>query len=172
MSTLPAALVLRAIEPRDDATVAAIIRETLAEFGCHGPGFAHADPEVESMSAAYARPGTGYFVIERDGVVLGCGGFAALDGADPRERVAEVRKMYFRPALRGFGAGKTLLRHILECMAAQGYRRAYLETTTQMVAARALYERFGFVEVKGNCGSTGHFGCDRFFAKDLAASAD
>ncbi len=153
---------IRRIEPRDDATVAAIIRATMTEFGCAGEGFAIHDAEVDAMSAAYASPDSAYWVVEVDGRVLGCGGFARLAGTTRAEATAEVRKMYFRDELRGRGAGKRLLAVILESMRAAGYRTAYLETTTQMSAARALYQRFGFTEVCAPAGATGHHGCDRF----------
>lgn len=159
---------MRPIEPRDDATVAAIIRETLGEFGCSGPGFAHADAEVDAMHAAYQGGDRGYYVVEIDGEVLGCGGFAPLLGQTDRGRVAEVRKMYFRPALRGKGAGRMLLTRILHDMRAAGFDEAYLETTTQMEAARALYRAFGFQEMAAPCGATGHHGCDRFFRLRLS----
>ncbi|MEO6102426.1 MAG: GNAT family N-acetyltransferase, partial [Pseudoxanthomonas sp.] len=50
------AYTLRAIEPGDDAAVAAIIRKVMPEFGAVGCGFAINDPEVDWMSRAYARP--------------------------------------------------------------------------------------------------------------------
>ena len=47
---------IRPIEPRDDADMAAVIRHVMPEFGADGPGFAIHDPEVDGLSAAYARP--------------------------------------------------------------------------------------------------------------------
>ena len=49
---------IRPIRPADDASVAAIIRAVMPEFGADGPGFAIHDPEVDHMSDAYARPGS------------------------------------------------------------------------------------------------------------------
>ena len=160
----------RRIEPRDDPVVASIIRDTLAEFGCVGCGFASSDAEVDAMTAAYMAPRHAFFVVELDGVISGCGGFAPLDGAgDPT--VAEVRKMYFRPSLRGRRVGTRLLQMILDGMRAAGFAEAYLETTTQMEAARALYARFGFVELATPRGQTGHGGCDRYYVLGLNAPA-
>ena len=61
---LPDDVRLRPIEPRDDARVAAIIRQVLPEFGGSGPGYAIMDPEVNAMSAAYATPRARYLVVE------------------------------------------------------------------------------------------------------------
>lgn len=160
---------IRRIEPRDDAIVAAIIRATMTEFGCAGEGFAIHDAEVDAMSANYASPDSAYWVVEIDGRVLGCGGFARLAGTTREDATAEVRKMYFHEELRGRGAGKRLLGLILESMRAAGYRTAYLETTSQMRAARALYASFGFEETCAPEGATGHHGCDRFLRLSLCA---
>lgn len=158
---------IRRIEPRDDARVAALVRVTLGEFGCSGPGFALHDPEVDAMCAAYRGADRGFFVVELDGEVHGCGGFGPLAGAPAEQRIAEVRKMYFDPALRGRGAGRALLLRILDEMRAAGYRTAYLETSSRMEAARRLYERTGFRALPGPWGGTGHHGCDRHYALDL-----
>ncbi len=63
--------------------MAAVIRTVMPEFGAVGDGFAINDPEVDWLSRAYAEPRCAYFVIERDGKVLGGGGVAPLTGGDP-----------------------------------------------------------------------------------------
>ncbi|WP_395681512.1 GNAT family N-acetyltransferase [Dokdonella sp.] len=156
---------LRPIEPRDDATVAAIIRRVMPEFGADGPGFAIHDAEVDAMCAAYARPRAAYFVVERDGVVQGGGGFAPLDGADAA--TCELRKMYFLPGLRGLGAGRALIAHCLESARTLGFRQCYLETLTGMDAAQSLYLASGFRRIEHALGATGHHGCNRFYLREL-----
>ncbi len=155
---------IRPIAPSDDNDVAEIIRTVMPEFGADGPGFAIHDAEVAEMSSAYSRPGTAYFLIEKDGVVQGGGGVAPLEGeAD----VCELRKMYFRPALRGLGAGTALIAHCLHAARRMGYGQCYLETLTGMDAAQALYERAGFQRIDHAMGATGHFGCNRFYLRSL-----
>ena len=159
-------LKLRPIGPQDDAAVAAIIRAVMPEFGADGPGFAIHDPEVNGMSAAYAKPGRAYFVVEGEGgKVLGGGGIAPLDGGDPG--VCELRKMYFLPEVRGKGLGERLLRSALDFAREAGFKTAYLETLTGMDAAQRLYARLGFEKLCAPLGATGHFGCDRWFARPL-----
>jgi putative acetyltransferase len=132
-------LTLRPIEPRDDAAVASIIRTVMPEFGADGPGFAIHDKEVGGMSAAYSRPGCGYWVVERAGRVVG----------------------------RGKGVGERLLRQCLAFAREAGYRTCYLETLTHMTAAQKLYRRLGFQALSSPMGATGHFGCDHWYALDL-----
>lgn len=167
--TLPTSggdVVLRPIRPEDDATVAAIIRIVMPEFGACGAGFAINDAEVDTMASAYDRPGAAYFVIERNGMVVGGGGVAPLDGG--ASDTCELRKMYFLREARGVGAGRMMLEHCLAEAERLGYRYCYLETLERMTTAQALYRAFGFVELDGPRGATGHHGCDRFFGLALA----
>lgn len=157
--------VLRPIEPRDDARVAAIIRAVMPEFGADGPGFAIHDPEVDHMSRAYAAPRCAYFVVELDGEVLGGAGIAPLEGGEGD--TCELRKMYFLPALRGRGAGRAMIERCLDAARAHGFRRCYLETLKGMDAAQRLYERVGFRRISCAKGATGHHGCDTFYERDL-----
>ena len=159
------AFTIRPIRPSDDAAIAAIIRTVMPEFGARGPGFAINDPEVDAMSSAYARPRCSYFVVERDGVVMGGGGVAPLDGGDAD--VCELRKMYFLPVLRGLGAGAAMMTRCLDAARAHGFGRCYLETLTGMDAAQKLYEKSGFEPIAGPMGATGHFGCNRFYLRTL-----
>lgn len=156
---------IRRIEPRDDAAIAAIIREVMTEHGASGPGFAIHDPEVAAMSAAYPPPRAGYFVVEVDGTVLGGAGFAPLAGGP--DDVCELRKMYFLPTLRGRGLGNALLDRVLDEARAAGFARCYLETLGSMEAARRLYAKKGFVPIEAPMGATGHFGCNAYMIRAL-----
>jgi putative acetyltransferase len=158
-------LLLRKIEPTDDVAVARIIRSVMPEFGADGEGYAILDPEVDRMCATYSAPRSAYWVVCRDEVVVGGGGYGPLAGGDAD--TAELRKMYFLPEARGLGAGKALMTQCLQAAADDGFGRMYLETLTQMAAARALYERFGFQRLTGPRGHTGHFGCNTWYAREL-----
>ena len=156
---------IRPIEPRDDARIAEIIRTVMPEFGACGSGFAINDPEVDWMTKAYAAPRSAYFVVERDGVVEGGGGVAPLESgvAD----TCELRKMYFLPSVRGFGAGAEVMRLSLDAARGFGFKRCYLETLSGMDAAMRLYERTGFRRIDAPMGDTGHGGCNTFYLMAL-----
>ena len=156
---------IRPIQPADDAAMAAVIRAVMPEFGADGPGFAINDVEVDTMTASYAQPRSSYFVVERDGVVIGGGGVAPLQNGEPD--VCELRKMYFLPAARGIGAGRAMMQRCLDTARTHGFKRCYLETLTGMDAAQALYKRSGFTPLCAPMGGTGHFSCDRFFIREL-----
>lgn len=156
---------IRPIEPRDEAAVAAIIRAVMPEFGAVGDGFAINDPEVDWMHRAYSAPRSAYFVVESDGVVVGGGGVAPLSGGDGD--TCELRKMYFLPQARGLGAGTAMMARCLDAARAFGFRRCYLETLCGMDAAKKLYLRSGFTPLDAPLGDTGHGGCNAFYVLDL-----
>lgn len=157
------AFLIRPIEPRDDAAVAAIIRAVMPEFHADGPGFAIHDAEVDAMSSAYAKPRSAYFVVEAGGHVAGGGGVAPLEHAEPD--ICELRKMYFLPELRGLGAGHAMITRCLAVAHDFGFRRCYIETLTGMDAAQHLYRRHGFTPLCSPIGRTGHGGCDRWYIR-------
>jgi putative acetyltransferase len=163
MSNAP--YLIRPITPNDNAAIASIIRAVMPEFGADGPGFAIHDTEVDDMAGAYSAPGRVYFIVERNGRVCGGGGVAPLDGEPD---ICELRKMYFLPELRGLGAGAELIALCMEQARRLGYRRCYLETLTGMDAAQKLYEKHGFAQIPSALGNTGHFGCNRFYLRELA----
>ncbi|NDK37581.1 GNAT family N-acetyltransferase [Pseudoxanthomonas gei] len=156
---------IRPIEASDDPAIAAIIRTVMPEFGAVGCGFAINDPEVDWMSRAYAEPRSAYFVVERDGRILGGGGVAPLEGGDAG--TCELRKMYFLPEARGLGAGAAMMARCLQAARGFGFSRCYLETLGGMDAAMRLYERSGFQRLGAPLGATGHGGCNTFYALDL-----
>ena len=155
----------RPITRADRAGVAKLIRVVMPEFGAKGPGFAINDPEVDDMFAAYQAPRSGYFVVTRGDTVVGGAGWAPLVGGDAK--TCELRKMYFMPEVRGLGLGQELLSTCLAGAKHAGFSRMYLETLGAMSQARALYEKNGFERLERPLGSTGHFGCNSFYARSL-----
>ena len=156
---------LRPIQPGDNQAVARIIRQVMAEFGAVGDGYSIMDPEVGQMYEAYHNNRSAFFVIERQGEVLGCGGIGPLIGG--ATDTCELKKMYFLPTLRGKGWGKRLAIHCLDSARQLGYRRCYLETVERMTQANKLYQRLGFQKLDSALGSTGHSACETYYAIEL-----
>lgn len=156
---------IRPIRVSDNGSVARIIRQVMAEYGAVGCGYSINDSEVDAMYEAYQAPGSVFYVVEREGKVLGCGGMGPLQGG--QGGVCELRKMYFMPELRGTGLGNRLLGTILNAARAAGYTLCYLETLENMTQARRLYSKHGFQPIDHALGNTGHSSCNRFMALEL-----
>lgn len=73
--------------------------------------------------------------------LLGCGALKELSATE-----GEVKSMRTPKALRRRGAGRALMRHILDEARRRGYRRLSLETGSHpdFGAAQQLYRDFGF----------------------------
>ena len=162
---MPEAFVFRKIQPVDNPQVAHIIRTVMTEFGAVGPGFSSMDPEVDHMYEAYQDERSAMYVIERDGKILGCGGFGPLVGGEAH--ICELKKMYFLPELRSNGFGKKLVLQVFEDARRAGYTHCYLETLCSMNSANALYQKLGFQPLDGHLGATGHGGCDAWYLREL-----
>lgn len=165
-SRLQQACSIRRIQKTDNNKIASVIRDVMTEFGAVGEGYSIVDPEVDAMYQSYRRAKHYYLVVEKDGVVCGGGGIGPLAGCD--ETTCELRKMFYRPEIRGIGIGNRLLEQLLKQASEMGYKQCYLETLDRMTQAKKLYERFGFRALKSAKGCTGHTKCDRYYALNLS----
>jgi len=156
---------IRPAKKEDNPAIAEIIRQVMTEFGAVGRDYSISDPEVDAMYEAYPAPVATFYVLEKDGHVLGCGGMGPLSDGEPG--VCELRKMYFLPELRGTGMGNILLEKILEAARNSGYSQCYLETLEHMEQARVLYRKQGFHSIDKPMGNTGHSGCNYWMVKEL-----
>lgn len=157
---------IRLIQPKDNQAVKQLVLDTLREFGLHGAGFAGVDAELDDMHQAYDNESSAYYVIETDGQVQGVGGFAPLEGA-AGEAIAELRKMYLSPVLRGQGMGQKLIELCIADATDKGFEKMYLETVPAMEAAQALYQKNGFEYLTERLGDTGHHNCHVCMVKTL-----
>jgi putative acetyltransferase len=124
----------------DVPEVVALVHDVLAEFGIAFGVGAATDAQLYSLPESYTGAGGVFFVARQGSALLGCAGlFPVRDGG------LELRKMYLRPAARGQGAGRALWEACRGFAKARGARRIVLDTTEQMQAAIAFYERLGFV---------------------------
>lgn len=158
-------ITIRKIRRADNDAMAAIIVSVMRSFGAVGEGYSIEDAEVRAMYDAYQDPRSRYYVVERNGTVLGGCGVARLAGGKPN--TCELKKMYFLPEARGIGLGKRLLQECLEAARELRYTQVYLETLEHMGDAIQLYEGFGFKRLAKPIGNTGHFRTDRWYLLKL-----
>ena len=156
---------LRPIEARDNAAMAAIIREVMTEYGAVGAGYSINDPEVDQMYEAYTQERSRFFILGSDERVLGGGGISPLAGGEAQ--VCELKKMYFLPEARGRGWGKRLVHQCLVAARELDYTQCYLETVERMQRANARYHQLGFRPLDQALGCTGHGSCNAWYLLDL-----
>lgn len=156
---------IRPIQPKDNKAIEQVIRTCLIEFGANHEGTAWADPNLGRFSEIYNKEGNTYWVAEDEtGKIVGGTGIGDLEGA---EGVCELQKMYCLPEARGTGIAHKLMQQALE-YATQYYKKCYLETLPNMIAAQKFYEKYGFERIDTPLGKTGHFACDVIYIKELS----
>ena len=103
-------------------------------------GFAE---ELAQLPGEYVPPAGTLLLAREAGVTLGC---VALRPLEPPE-VAELKRLYVRPAGRGLGVGRGLTQAALARAQTSGYRQVRLDTLSTMSEAQGLYRALGFVEI-------------------------
>ena len=158
-------IVIREIEPQDNAQLEQVIRACFHEFKIPLEGTAYSDAETPRMYESYQNTNDVYFVIENQGEVLGGGGVKPLK--DFEGEMCEIQKMYFSEKVRGKGYGRELFEKCMQAAKDLGYKQCYLESAPQLKAAIHIYESYGFEHLKGALGNTGHFSCGVWMIKNL-----
>jgi len=123
------------------------------------------EQSLAEMPSDDLAPPTGTFVVARSGEhLVGCAGVRVAVG---RPDVAELKRMFVRPEVRGTGLAAALLDAAEEAARDLGATMVRLDTRLDLVEARALYVRQGYVEVPAF--NEGDY-AEVWYAKRLAAS--
>jgi putative acetyltransferase len=125
----------------DDLTrreVIALLEEHLSNMHELGPPESVHALDVTKLRGADIT----FWTVWDEGALLGCGALKELSPAH-----GEIKSMRTPKALRGKGAGRAMLAHIVDAAKQRGYRRLSLETGTveAFMPAQKLYASFGFL---------------------------
>jgi GNAT superfamily N-acetyltransferase len=121
------------------AAIAAVLREAFAEYEplYTAAAFAVTTPTTDRIRARWNEGPV--WVVSHEGQVVGT--IAAV----PNDHGLYLRSMAIRPAARGYGLGRLLLKQVETFAIQYASRRIFLSTTPFLYGAIRLYERFGFV---------------------------
>jgi ribosomal protein S18 acetylase RimI-like enzyme len=89
-------------------------------------------------------PGSGIFVAEGSGGIVGFVMFSASRDDDASDDTGEIPMIYVDPGLFGRGVGRSLLSHAMDALWALGFLRATLWVMKGNKHARRFYERLGW----------------------------
>ena len=156
---------IRPIQPEDNQVIEQVVRDVFIELDIPKIGTAYADPQLKLMFEAYDKPRAIYFVVEKDGKIIGGAGVGQLENED--ESICELQKMYFLPEARGLGLGIELMEKCLAKAKEFGFESCYLETMPYMESAQKLYKKVGFEYLDQPLGCTGHTSCSVWMLKKL-----
>jgi ribosomal protein S18 acetylase RimI-like enzyme len=137
--------------------VAALSEETLSqaqalflEYG-RMPGVAPCvqdfEREVAALPGSYAPPAGRLRLAISDppGNAESAAGCVALRSW--KQDACEMKRLYVRPAFRGQGAGRELVKEVIDQARSQGYARILLDTLPTMHEAHRLYRALGFRQI-------------------------
>lgn len=122
-----------------------VLREYAAGLGvdlC----FQNFEHELASLPGEYAPPGGALLLATVDGQLAACGGLRALPDVD-YPNACEMKRLFVRPAFRGYGLGRRLAQELIDRATEAGYSVMLLDTLDDMEAARGLYATLGFEEI-------------------------
>lgn len=104
------------------------------------------EAELANLPGDYAAPTGALLLALVDGEPAGCCALRPLQNSD-HLNACEMKRLFVRPAFRGFGLGRLLVERVLSEGQLAGYTTMLLDTLSDMETARALYQEAGFVEV-------------------------
>ena len=156
---------IRNILQSDNAALAKIVKDTMAEFGVNRPNTVYYDPTTNALYEMFQKERAIYNVAEINNEIAGGAGIYPTDGLP--DDTCELVKMYLVPKARGLGLGRILIEKCLQQAKDLGYKKIYLESMPELKQALKVYEKFGFEYLKGPMGNSGHTGCDLWMLKEL-----
>ncbi len=158
-------ITINAIQIKDNAALAIIIRNALKEFGADKPGTVYYDESTDHLFELFRQEKAAYFVVAEDRKILGGAGIYPTEGLS--KDTCELVKMYLSPGARGKGLAKLLMQQCLQAAKENGFAKVYIETMPELSTAVGMYEKFGFTYLQQPLGNSGHCGCDIWMLKEL-----
>ena len=108
--------------------------------------FQQFDQELETLPGRYAPPAGELLLAYAGEAPAGCVGMRDLG-----KGIAEMKRLFVRPAYRSARLGRRLVEQIIKLAKERGYQRMRLDTLASMESAIGLYESLGFVEIESYC---------------------
>lgn len=135
----PRVEILDAIEHLDD------VRTLFSEYAASleiDLSYQNFSKELSDLPGKYAPPDGRLFVAFVGGQCAGCIALRRFD-----KTRAEMKRLYVRPAFRGYHLGRLLAERAIASARDVGYAAVLLDTLSTMNTAKQLYRELGFVEI-------------------------
>lgn len=105
--------------------------------------FQNFERELVELEQMYSEPHGGIILVKNEaGDFIGCVGVRYQSTG-----IAELKRMYLKPACQNQGIGSQLLLKALQLAVKLGYKKIRLDTLNSMASAMNLYRKNGFYEI-------------------------
>ena len=104
--------------------------------------FQQFDEELLHLNDMYGEPSGAIFLLQQENEFIGCVAIRKKE-----HDIAELKRMYIKPAYRKSGGGSLLLSTALNKAIELGYKKIRLDTLATMIPAINLYKKAGFYEI-------------------------
>lgn len=104
--------------------------------------FQHFDEELAALKIMYGKPDGGIILCKEGNEFIGCVAVRKIGN-----NIAELKRMYIKPAFQKQGKGVVLLQKAVEFARALNYSTIRLDTLNYMIPAINLYKKYGFYEI-------------------------
>ena len=103
--------------------------------------FSSFEAEMANIESLYAQEGLLKLIAvsETDGEIVACIAYRTFTPG-----VAEMKRLYVKPAHRGRHLGRILAETIINITRERGFDKIILDTMVEMKAAQQLYDQLGF----------------------------
>jgi ribosomal protein S18 acetylase RimI-like enzyme len=101
------------------------------------------DAELETLPGKYSPPDGILILVLVDGKAAGCAALRKIT-----KDICEMKRLYVRVNYREMGIGSSLVAMVIEEALKLGYQYIRLDTLPEQKNAHAIYESFGFCDIK------------------------
>ncbi len=105
--------------------------------------FQHFEEELLRVKEMYAAPAGEILLCKYEDAYVACVGIR-----NKGENIAELKRMYVKPAYQRKGIAGALLQQALQIATTMGYKKLRLDTLASMIPAIELYKKAGFYTIE------------------------
>lgn len=143
---LPEIMMRPVMNEKDLGLAKEIMTEYMETFKLHDY-YQDLEEELNHLQQHYDLPENGMILLAFvEDILAGCAAVRPMVDAD-YINACEMKRLYVRPAFRGFGIGRQLAETLLEYGKTVGYTVMLLDTISEQESARALYKALNFEEI-------------------------
>jgi putative acetyltransferase len=135
--------IIQAISMEEIAQVQDLFREYARMPGV-APCVDDFEREVVGLPGLYAPPNGTLLLAVDENAQNGSAAAGCVALRPWGEHACEMKRLYVRPAFRGSGAGRALVKELIAAAQSMGYETMLLDTLPSMQAAHELYKSLGF----------------------------